>query len=81
MAIEGRGTAGCRGGKKTFYQVITLQDKEKILSLLVKTNQDLLESVQARLSQAEVSTVDISLTRGELFNVKPGTRGSKSASL
>ena len=53
--------------KKTFYQVITLQDKEKILSLLVKTNQDLLESVQARLSQAEVSTVDISLTRGELL--------------
>ena len=55
--------------KKTFYQIITLQEKEKILSFLVKTNQDLLESVKARLSQAEVSNVDISLTRGELLMV------------
>ncbi len=53
--------------KKTFYQVATLEEKEKILSFLVKTNQDLLESVKARLSQAEVSTVDVSLTRGELL--------------
>ncbi|HLF17625.1 MAG TPA: TolC family protein [Candidatus Omnitrophota bacterium] len=53
--------------KKTFYQVTTLQEKEKILSFLVKTNQDLLESVKARLSQAEVSNVDISLARGELL--------------
>jgi cobalt-zinc-cadmium efflux system outer membrane protein len=55
--------------KKTFYQVTTLQEKEKILSFLVKTNQDLLESVKARLSQAEVSNVDISLARGELLMV------------
>ena len=55
--------------KKTFYQVATLQEKEKILSFLVKTNQDLLESVKARLSQAEVSNVDISLARGELLMV------------
>ncbi|MBI3601989.1 MAG: TolC family protein [Candidatus Omnitrophica bacterium] len=55
--------------KKIFYQVTTLQEKEKILSFLVKTNQDLLESVKARLSQAEVSNVDISLARGELLMV------------
>ncbi len=55
--------------KKTFYQVITFQEKEKILNFLVKTNQDLLESVKARLSQAEVSSVDISLARGELLMV------------
>lgn len=55
--------------KKTFYQVTTLQEKEKILSLLVKANQDLFESAQARLSQAEVSNVDISLARGELLMV------------
>ena len=55
--------------KKTFYQVTTLQEKEKILSFLVKTNQDLLESVKARLTQAEVSNVDISLARGELLMV------------
>ncbi|MBI3617376.1 MAG: TolC family protein [Candidatus Omnitrophica bacterium] len=53
--------------KKTFYQVVTLEEKEKILNFLVKTNQDLLESVKARLSQAEVSTVDISLAQGELL--------------
>lgn len=55
--------------RKTFYQVTTFQEKEKILSFLVKTNQDLLESVKARLSKAEVSTVDISLARGELLMV------------
>lgn len=55
--------------RKIFYQVTTLQEKEKILSFLVKTNQDLFESVQARLSQAEVSNVDISLSRGELLMV------------
>ena len=53
--------------RKTFYQVATLQEKEKVLNFLVKTNQDLLESVKARLSQAEVSTVDISLTQSELL--------------
>ena len=57
--------------KKTFYQVATLQEKEKIFSFLVETNQDLLESVKARLSQAEVSTVDISLTHGELLMASP----------
>ncbi len=55
--------------RKTFYQVTTFQGKEKILSTLVKTNQDLLESVKARLRQAEVSSVDISLTHGELLMV------------
>ncbi len=55
--------------RKTFYQVTTLQGKERILSTLVKTNQDLLESVKARLRQAEVSSVDISLTHGELLMV------------
>lgn len=53
--------------KKTFYQITTLEEKERILGFLVKTNQDLLESVKARLSQAEVSSVDISLARGELL--------------
>lgn len=53
--------------KKTFYQVATFEEKEKVLNLLVKTNQDFLESVKARLSQAEVSNVDISLARGELL--------------
>lgn len=55
--------------KKTFYQITSLEEKEKILIFLVKTNQDLLESVKARLSQAEVSSVDISLARGELLMV------------
>lgn len=53
--------------RKTFYQVVTFEEKEKILNFLVKANQDLLEAVQARLSQAEVSNVDISLARGELL--------------
>ena len=53
--------------KKTFYQVKTLEEKEKVLQFLVKTNQDLLKSVKARLSQAEVSSVDISLAQGELL--------------
>jgi cobalt-zinc-cadmium efflux system outer membrane protein len=53
--------------KKTFYQVTMLEEKEKILSSLVKTNQDLLEAVKARLRQAEVSNIDISLTQGELL--------------
>lgn len=53
--------------KKTFYQVVTFEEKEKILSFLVKTNQDLFESVKVRLNQAEVSNVDISLARGELL--------------
>ena len=53
--------------RKTFYQVVTLQEKEKVLNFLVKINQDLLESVKARLSQGEVSNIDISLVRGELL--------------
>jgi cobalt-zinc-cadmium efflux system outer membrane protein len=55
--------------KKTFYQVATFGEKEKVLNFLVKTNQDFLESVKARLSQAEVSNIDISLARGELLMV------------
>jgi len=55
--------------RKIFYQVATLQEKEKILSSLVKINQDLLGSVKARLRQAEVSNVDITLARGELLMV------------
>jgi len=55
--------------RKTFYQVTTLQEKEKILNSLVKINQDLLESGKARLRQAEVSNIDITLVRGELLMV------------
>ncbi len=53
--------------KRTFHLVATLQEKDKISSFSVKINQDLVESVKARLSHAEVSTVDVSLARGELL--------------
>ena len=67
---------------KTFcIRVATLQEKEKVLNFLVKTNQDLLESVKARLSQAEVSTVDISLTQSELLMASQELAEVKGASL
>ena len=53
--------------RKTYYEVSTLEQKEEILNILVKTNQDFLKSVKARLAQAEVSSVDISLARGEIL--------------
>ncbi len=55
--------------RKKFYLVTTLQAKEEILSTLVKINQDLFEVVKTRLRQAEVSNIDISITRGELLMV------------
>lgn len=52
--------------KKIFYEILILQEKEKVLSSLVELNEKLLEVVQSRLSHAEVSQIDLSLTNGEL---------------
>ena len=52
--------------KKNFYQVVTLQEKEKVLRLLVETNRTLLQIVKSRLSQAEVSEIDVNLANGAL---------------
>jgi len=52
--------------KKIFFEILILQEKEKVLSSLVELNEKLLEVVKSRLSHAEVSEIDLGLASGEL---------------